>query len=191
MITKFQSEVNKFIWSDSHPRISKTVLYKSQKNGGLGFPDFWLYYLSARWSQLAQWHIQNSKISWVNFENNSILPYSIAGLLWGLKIPTHKLANLNIVVANSYQLWKLHNKKFNMVSITPPRASFIGDPKFLQVHQDSEHFSWWTKNNLTTLKSLMIDSTFTSFAALKEKYKTPNGEFRKFLQIRHFYTTYF
>lgn len=78
-----------------------------------------------------------------------------------------------------------------MISTIPPLASFIGDPKFLQVHQDSEHFSWWTENNLTTLKSLMIDSVFTSFAALKEKYKTPNGELRRFLQIRHFYNTYF
>lgn len=67
-ITKFQTEINKFIWSDSRPRLSRSVLHNPQKNGGLGLPDFWLYYLAARWSQIAQWHIPNPKVPWVRFE---------------------------------------------------------------------------------------------------------------------------
>lgn len=127
IVTKFQWNINKFIWWDSDSRLSRTVLYKSQKNGGLDLPDPWLYYLAARWSQIAQWHIYNPKIPWVKFEKDLIRPYSISGLLWGNRISNHTLETLNLLVAQSYQLWKLHNKKYALVSPTPPHASYIGE----------------------------------------------------------------
>lgn len=77
------------------------------------------------------------------------------------------------------------------MSTTPPYASFIGDPKFISMHRDSEEFIWWINSNLTTLKTLKEDTTFTSFAALKEKYKIPNSELRRLLQIRNFYNAQF
>lgn len=163
IITKFQSDINKFIWSDSHPRIAKSTLFKSPKQGGLGLPDIWLYYLAARWSQIAQWRIQNPKIPWVIFEKDAIQPYSISGLLWGNKIPNHTLEKRNLSVAHSYQLWKLHYKKFKMSSTPPIHASFVGDPKFVALHQDINEYSWWINNNLAALKKFIENTSFTSF----------------------------
>ena len=40
LITKFQSDIHKYIWADSHPRLSRSVLFKSHRDGGLGLPDF-------------------------------------------------------------------------------------------------------------------------------------------------------
>lgn len=185
-ITKFQTEINKFIWSDSRPRLSRSVLHNPQKNGGLGLPDFWLYYLAARWSQIAQWHILNPKIPWVRIEKDYILPYSISGILWGNKIPNHTLDTLNQLVSQSYQLWKLHNKKYNLISNTPPHASFVGDPKFLLNTHEAGDFTWWINNNLISFFNFLENNNFNSFSSLKSQHQIPNTEFNKFLQIRHF-----
>lgn len=101
IITRFQS----YGQAPTHI-FPKQCYINHTKSGGLGLPDFWLYYLAARWSQTAQWHIQNPRIPWVKFEKESINPYSIASLLWGNKV--------------SYKHWKLHYKKCNMMSTTPP-----------------------------------------------------------------------
>lgn len=53
--------------SHNVPRFSKLVPYKQQNRGGLGLPDLWLYYLAARWSQLAQWPVPKPKIPRVRF----------------------------------------------------------------------------------------------------------------------------
>lgn len=174
MIIKFQSNVNR---SNSHPHISKMLLYKASKIGGLGLPDFWSYDLAARWSQIAQWHIHNPKIPWVIFEKNSILPYSITWLLWGNKVSNHILEKQNQLVAHSYQLWKLHNKKFIMTSPTPPHNSFIGDPKFLTHHQDC------INNLLKCTRSLMIRET--EIKLFTRWYYTPAKHHSIFPSVPH------
>lgn len=43
-------------------RFSKQILYLSQRRSGLCLPNFWLYYLAARFSQITQWHIEHFKV---------------------------------------------------------------------------------------------------------------------------------
>lgn len=101
-----------------------------------------------------------------------------------------KKKKLNLSVAHSYQLWKLHYKKFKLSSTPPIHAFFVGDPKFVVLYQDINEYSWWISNNMTTLKKFIENTSFTSFSSLTTKYNIPNIEQIGFLQIRSFYNTY-
>lgn len=56
MIDTIQREVNRFIWCVKKPHLGKMMVYRPRAMGGLGMPNLWLHYLSARLVQLAQWH---------------------------------------------------------------------------------------------------------------------------------------
>lgn len=155
----------------------------------MGVPDFWLYYLSSRFSQIAQWHIPNSRIPWIQFEKQSILPYHISGILWSKNIPLHKLKSLNLLVSQSLSLWRTYFSKFHLSSTTPINATYLGDPKFPLGLHNTSILSPWISKNLITLSKFITNSRFVDFSSLHSKYQIPNSELCNFLQIRHFYHT--
>lgn len=159
--------------------------------GGVGLPDFWLYYLASRFTQIAQWHIPDSKIPWVNFERESILPYQLTGLMWTRNVPNNVIASRNTLVSQSLSLWRSFGNKFGLISRAPPGAMFLGDPKFLPGLHNSNIFKHWIDRNLTFLHKFITNSTFTSFEILQSKYKLPHSEHYNFLQIRQFFQKHY
>lgn len=152
--------------------------------GGLGVPQIWLYYLASRFIQQAQWTIRKPKVPWVRFEQDSILPFHLPGLLWFSCPRPPELAGLNLVVAQGVRLW---SPSLGLVSGSPPGASFLGDFRFPSAFTNPGSFGWWTGLGLTTLEDLQHKGKFMSFSLLQSLKGAPLREFYKYMQIQHFF----
>lgn len=186
-----QTFMNKFIWQNKAPRFAKEVLYRSSKSGGLGVPRIWHYYIACRLAQQAQWNIRDSKVPWVKFEQDSISPLYLPGLMWSSGPLLTEVSNKNLIVKVSLALWNRYKDKYNLISHPSLGASYIGDPRFPTAFSHPEVFEIWTQHNLITLKDFLINSKFTSFESLKSRHLIPDREFYHFLQIRHFFQKHY
>lgn len=190
-VEAFQREINRFIWSDKKPTYNYSLMHRPQNKCGLGLPNIWHYFLAARLTQSAQWFAPTLYISWITFESTSISPLYLQGILQSNLKSHHDILKLNTIVAHSLQLWLRISDNFKLSLETPPLATFLGDSRFTQAHNDNRLFSLWLNNNLTTLRSLVINIKFPSFSSLQSKYKCPSSEFPCYLQIKNFYATLF
>lgn len=51
-VDRFLTDITKFIWQDRCTRFSRHILCRPQSKHGLHLPNFWMYYLVSRFSQI-------------------------------------------------------------------------------------------------------------------------------------------
>lgn len=150
--------------------------------GGLGLPNVWLHYLSARLAQTAQWHAARDRIPWLQLEITSVHPFYIPGLLWQVSPNPREIGALNKLFI--YGPYTTKNSNFVLID---PLTSFMGDRRFPPAFDSPRKFLWWDQKSLTTLNALTHSTWFYSFTQHQEQLDIPREEFYKFLQIRHFF----
>lgn len=126
VIQKVQMDLLRFIWQNKKPRMGKVLMYRAQRRGGLGCPDLWKYFLASRLIQMAQWHIVPAPVPWLQFEQISVTPYYLPGILWSRSVSPRDITPLNNIVGQSLYLWSLYRKKFKLHSDVPLLSSFFG-----------------------------------------------------------------
>lgn len=141
----------------------------------------------ARLAQKAQWHISLNQIPWLQFENVSIRPFYLPGLLWHTMVRPRDTGTLNSIVSKTQHLWSLYHQILKLYFPRPPLSSFLGDRRFPLAFGSPKNFLWWESNSLTTLNSLTQSSQFCSYSYLQQQFDIPRIEFFKYLQVRHFY----
>lgn len=166
-------------------------MHRSQSNGRLSLPNSWCYYLATRFSQLAQWFAPTSQVPCLYFEEHSILPFHLQGLLWSKSIKPREIYPLNMVVAQSYHLWHRFKYKFHLVSSTPP-GFFLCDPHFSPAFRNCiDYRNTFSILVMEVMQShyfnyLFSDNKFRSFHDLHKIHNLPLSELPQYTQIEKF-----
>lgn len=125
----FQSinkRISSFIWKTSTPRISSKTLTKSKEKGGLGLPDFQMYYWAAQTKNVISWVQNRTTAHWTDIEGELCFPSSITTLPFIDNIKAIKPTSKTYVMGNTLQAWhdiKRFCGSLTTISIPAPLSS--------------------------------------------------------------------
>lgn len=119
-IRGWQTEINNFIWANTHHRVSMVHLSKPSAFGSLGLPLLQSYYDAAQFRHINTYLHDCSAKSWVLIEETSIAPYVIRGIIWNKAMEKPKSMVKNPFLACTLKVW---NKYRALPVLTLPFSS--------------------------------------------------------------------
>lgn len=78
----FQRKIIKFIWGGKGYRLQQSTLYLNRPQGGLGLPQLFWYYQSARLAQISSVYAKTERPDWIQIERQAVPSFTIDFLLW-------------------------------------------------------------------------------------------------------------
>lgn len=179
-----------FIWSGKVPRISKKHLMKSKGDGGLGLPNFKLYYMASHLNIFSFWRRctpgadLEGQPSWLLIEHMSCKSSCLPALLNSPANVKNTLYDKNPIIQNSLKVWN------QILKLVKAPKMYLDTPicnnHAFKPGLDDITFATWREKGLSLLKHFYIDGRLVSFQQLRDQYNLPNSHFFRFLQIRHF-----
>uniref|UniRef100_A0AAX7UZI2 Reverse transcriptase zinc-binding domain-containing protein n=1 Tax=Astatotilapia calliptera TaxID=8154 RepID=A0AAX7UZI2_ASTCA len=184
----FFKELNKlitsFIWQKKNPRVKLSSLQAPYSRGGLNLPNFRNYYLASQYRSILIWlYAERSEVRWVPIEQYEVNPISLKDVPFlGTKKCLSKLTN-NSIILNTFRAWQESHSLLKINISFLRRTPLWGNPD-LSHHISDSILRGWKDRNIRTVADLYNNDTFIDFQQLKEKFKLPDQNFFKFLQIR-------
>lgn len=180
---KLDKMILKFIWNRKPARVRKEFLQRPKALGGMGLPNFQLYYWACNLKNMSYW-VKKSYPRWMDMEQDCCAPSSLRAMVFSnVTLISPKSIN-NPVVSNSLKMWKQLIKHFGLCS-NPLQGPIIKNHMFAPSF-DNNTFADWDGMGLNSFMDLFIDDLFPTFEQLKVKFNLPNSHFFKYLQVRNF-----
>lgn len=174
-----------FIWGTTKPCITKSTLYLSKSNEGLGLPNFSSYYYAAQMAIIPKYHTYVETPLWVSIETVESDPISVANMFW--LCPADRVHLSNPITKQTLAIWDKHKSALNLQSPHNPLLSFLNNPAFYPAWKFPRSFSVWSSKNLTRLYNLSSTKAIYTFPVLCETFGLPKTEIFRYLQIKNFY----
>ncbi|OCU02252.1 hypothetical protein XELAEV_18008013mg [Xenopus laevis] len=155
---------------------------KPKKIGGIGVPHIFRYYM-------ASVH-RNPTMPWLEIENTSLTPMTMDQIIWipgkDRDIPDH----LPPITMHSLQTWDKFREKLHLSPCNSIFCTFLRNKKF-PPGMETRDFLPWIDNKTHLCSTLVTEREIHTFSDLKDNFQIPNGQFFRYLQIRHFVTQTF
>uniref|UniRef100_A0A803JA29 Reverse transcriptase domain-containing protein n=1 Tax=Xenopus tropicalis TaxID=8364 RepID=A0A803JA29_XENTR len=182
-LKKLEANLSAFIWAKKPPRIRVNILQRSKRDGGLGLPNLWKYYIAAQLTHIPFLHINNISPLWVYLENSMAAPYTAESLLWTQR--KHRPIINSPTLRHTLVIWDTYAALYNLQSPHTPVLPIFKHPQFIP-GQQIRAFQWWRDQNLGRVGNLLTVRGPFTIDYLKENYKLPNSEYFRASQILHF-----
>ena len=182
---QLDSMILNFIWGGKIPRVRKSLLQRERSQGGLGLPNFQLYYWAANIHKIALWASDTDMDSgWIQLESSSCHSSSLKALVcssFPLKPKDH---SFNPIVTTTLRIWQQIRRQFGWV-LLPLATPFCNNQLFLPAKLDLS-FALWSRRGLLCLGDLYSDGLFSNFVQLCSKFNLQRSDQYRYFQIRNF-----
>jgi len=177
-----------FLWNYKGHRIRKAHLCKPKREGGLGLPDFRIYYWTTHLQVFALWLEQSANApDWLQMERDNCHPYDLGAVLLSPVILDQTAVN-GFVIKSQLRIWRQIREYLNIKSLSL-LIPIANNPSFPPSRLDST-FNQWKELGICTVKDLYFDGALASFTQIQQKYNLPKNNFFRFLQIRNYLRTH-
>lgn len=116
--TLLQTMISRFIWRDSHPSLSRAVLYHSKSSGGLALPNLKAYYHAVVLSRVADWKYAKASKLWVQLEH-IISGMDLSAAPWIPRFSRNLAQKTSSFTTSSLDVWDALHKKFSSAYHSP------------------------------------------------------------------------
>lgn len=181
---QYESIIRDFLWAGRKPRFKWSKMCAPKEKGGLGLPDVRLYSLAFEMSKIGHhWRGTGAELVWVDMETNLASPFHPMHVL--SQCLKNKDKDTNPVIKHSQEVWAKVHKLHKISHYKQMYASLWLNPE-IKIGKQKVFWKKWLEKGICTVKDLYKEGIFMSFNDLVQQYQLlENGDFWKYLQIRH------
>ena len=148
---KLDQVILSFVWAGKVARINKSALQTARQEGGLGLPNFMLYYWAANIQKILSWWYE-SELDWCKMESLSCHASSLTALTCSPLPLSVSNYTSNPVILSTLKIWTQFRKHFklnNFVLLGP----LCNNHTFLPSKLDSA-FVLWKEKGIISFRDL-------------------------------------
>uniref|UniRef100_A0A8C5MJX8 Reverse transcriptase domain-containing protein n=1 Tax=Leptobrachium leishanense TaxID=445787 RepID=A0A8C5MJX8_9ANUR len=119
----------KFIWNDTHPRVSYADMTRHRNRGGLGLPHIELYHTAALFLKISDWSMSPPTKLWVPLEQKC-LTIPITTLPWQTAPLTKLISSPNPLITPTLRRWRILKTSLSLSTHPSPLTPLTFNPLF-------------------------------------------------------------
>lgn len=185
----FNKKISRFIWCNKKPRIKFSTLMKPESMGGLGLPNFQLYYWSAQMCTMRSWILGRQESLWLQIEAYASQSIELRSLIHVTQFKDICDANRSFLTYNTMLAWSDCKRYLGIIARCSLLSPLLFNPDLPR--EISNNFRNWHSLGIIIFADLFKNNgTMKSFNELRTQYNIPGKDFFKYLQIRNCVTSY-
>uniref|UniRef100_A0A1A8CBK3 Reverse transcriptase domain-containing protein n=1 Tax=Nothobranchius kadleci TaxID=1051664 RepID=A0A1A8CBK3_NOTKA len=183
--TKWEKQMSNFIWKGSKPRIQLKTLQLRKDEGGLAVPNLREYYIAAQLRYVICWCSTEYQAKWkkIELKYDTQPPQTKLGEKTSTNTSSH-----NHIISTTLKIWWDTIIKYKIMGDNKELIWPSYSPSFGAGKLDNT-FEKWRDRGITAVHVLTEGGEFKTFNKLKREFDMDNGDFFRYLQLRHFYNS--
>lgn len=174
--------ITNFIWNYKRKRIKFKKLIKTKECGGLDVPNLKNYFNATQINTIMTWTNDRSEAKWVEIEKE-LTPMSLRTLPYIDKKEVAKIKGVNTWIYNTLKTWGDICKQQKINKDLMYFREMAWDPEF-EPNKTDNILQEWAVKGLKIFLQMLTNDTIQSFETLVAKYRIPQRNFYKYLQVR-------
>lgn len=127
-LKQFQKKIIKFVWEGRGCRLSKSVLFHSREEGGLGLPDLLRYFQVAQLAHISVVYSRWELPHWIHIERQAVPLHNLDYLLLCQKKLRPSI--FSPTLCHSFALWDNLRDSEQLTSPITPLKHLLQNPAF-------------------------------------------------------------
>ncbi|XP_030055109.1 MAM domain-containing glycosylphosphatidylinositol anchor protein 1 [Microcaecilia unicolor] len=177
---------SRFCWAGKKPKFSQDMLVGSWKQGGIGFPDLFLYNQACLLRHLGDVFNVTQYYTPLTLEQAFFAPYEVMALIHLPRSLIPSKFKKSILLQSLREAWQWWMRQMGGHPHITDQIPIVGNPVFA-AGLDNPAFGNWRGLGITRLEHLLLESgEIITFDALQEKVGATWGNRFAYAQIAHY-----